>query len=560
METKNYLINKFLPRTDFDSYEDFKENYKLNIPDNFNFGYDVVDEWARVAPDKLALLRVDDFGNEERYTFSDMKRLSDKMANVLLSKGIRKGDTVMLILKQRAEVWISLVALCKIGAVSIPATFQLTPKDIVYRCESADIKMIICVDDADIVANVEASREKCKTLENVCIVGSKVPEGYIDLRKEIAAASDSLEKQQNLNSDPMLIYFSSGTTGMPKMILHDFLYPLGHITTAYFWHRVQDGALHLTASDSGWAKFAWGKIFGQWIAGAAILAFDNEKFVAENLLRVVREYKVTTFCAPPTIYRFLIKANLKREDFASVQHCTIAGEPLLPDVFNKFKELTGLEVTEGFGQTETTVLLANFKWFPVKPGSMGKPSPLYDIELQDENGNPCEDGVVGAIVIKNVFEKHPTGLFHEYYRSPEAMAHSFKNGNYNTGDMAWRDGDGYYWFEGRNDDIIKCSGYRIGPFEVENALASHPSVLECAVTAAPDPIRGQVVKATIVLMKGYKPSDELKKELQDHVKKTTAPYKYPRIVEFVESLPKTASSKIMRGTIRRDNYSEETNK
>ncbi|MBE6551254.1 MAG: acetyl-CoA synthetase [Ruminococcaceae bacterium] len=554
METKNYLLNKFLDRIDFDSYEDFKKNYKLNIPDNFNFAYDVVDEWARVAPDKLALVHITDDEKETRYNFSDIKRLSDKAANMLTALGIGRGDTVMLILKQRAEVWVMLSALCKIGAVAIPATFQLTPKDIVYRCECADIKMICCVDDDNILDNIKASRNDCKTLKYVGVVGDKIPEGCIDLRKCIDESSENFEKKETPIHDPMLIYFSSGTTGMPKMILHDFTYPLGHITTANYWHRVDDGALHLTVCDSGWAKFAWGKIYGQWICGAAIVAYDTEKFNPESLLKVVRKLKVNTFCAPPTIYRFLIKAELKREDFASVKHCTIAGEPLLPDVFNKFKDITGLEVTEGFGQTETTVLLANYKWYPIKPGSMGKPSPLYDIELQDENGNPCEDGEVGAIVVKNVFKNHPTGLFIEYYRSPEAMEHSFKNGNYNTGDMAWRDSDGYYWFEGRNDDIIKCSGYRIGPFEVENALASHPSVLECAVTAAPDPIRGQVVKATIVLVNGYTPSDELKKELQDHVKKTTAPYKYPRIIDFVSSLPKTASSKIMRKSIRNENY------
>jgi len=558
MDTKDYLLKKFLPRIEFSSYEDFKENYRLNIPEKFNFGYDVVDEWARVSPDKPALVWIDDNDNEVRLSFSDIKRISDKTANALLSMGIKRGDRVLLILKQRTEVWTTLVALCKIGAVAIPATFQLTPKDIVYRCNCADVKMICCVDDPDILAHIKDSEKDCATLNTVCVVGDRVPEGYVNFREKIKEAPEEFSRMETKNTDPMLIYFSSGTTGMPKMILHDFEYPLGHITTAHYWHHVEDGGLHLTVCDSGWAKFAWGKIYGQWICGAVIVAYDTEKFNAQKLLHVIDKLRLTTFCAPPTIYRFLIKEDMSSCDFSSIKHCSIAGEPLLPEVYYKFKELTGLAVTEGFGQTETSVLLANFEWFDVKPGSMGKPSPLYDIELQDENGDPVEDGVVGSIVVKNVFEKHPTGLFREYYKSPEAMAHSFKNGNYNTGDMAWKDSDGYYWFEGRNDDIIKCSGYRIGPFEVESAISSHPSVLECAVTAAPDPVRGQVVKATIVLAKGYEPSDALKKEIQDHVKKTTAPYKYPRIVEFVKELPKTSSSKIMRGAIRRGNFSKDT--
>ncbi|MEA4831111.1 MAG: AMP-binding protein [Oscillospiraceae bacterium] len=531
-------------------------NYRLEIPEKFNFAYDVVDEWARVFPDKLALIWVDDHDREERLTFSDISRLSNKAANVFLSMGIKSGDKVMLILKQRIEVWISFIALHKIGAVVIPATFQLTPKDIVYRCESADIKMIVCVDDDEIISHVKTSIPNCHTLENICVVGDNIPDGFMDFRKEISGASETLERIETKNSDPMLIYFSSGTTGMPKMILHDFEYPLGHIVTAHYWQHVEDSGLHLTVCDSGWAKFAWGKIYGQWICGAVIVAYDNDKFNAEHLLKTIDKLRLTTFCAPPTIYRFLIKEDLSSCDFSSIKHCSIAGEPLSPEVYYKFHDLTGLYVTEGFGQSETSVIIANYEWFPVKPGSMGKPSPLYDIDILDEEGNPCEDGIVGSIVVKNVDKYHPTGLFHEYYRSPDAMAHSFKNGGYNTGDMAWRDSDGYLWFEGRNDDIIKCSGYRIGPFEVESALATHPGVLECAVTAAPDPIRGQVVKATVVLTKNYLPSEELKKELQEHVKKVTAPYKYPRIIEFVKELPKTTSAKIMRGEIRKANYSE----
>jgi acetyl-CoA synthetase len=350
----------------------------------------------------------------------------------------------------------------------------------------------------------------------------------------------------------MLIYFSSGTTGMPKMIFHDFEYPLGHIVTAKYWQKVEDGGLHLTVSDSGWAKFGWGKIYGQWICGAVIVAYDTEKFEPVKMLETIHRLKLTTFCAPPTVYRFLIKEDLSKCDFSTIHHAGIAGEPLNPEVFYKFKEATGLEVTEGFGQSETSVLIANFGWFPIKPGSTGKFSPLYDLDIVDENGVSCEDGIVGSIVVKNTDKQHPTGLFHRYYRDEEATAAAWQNGVYNTGDTAWRDAEGYIWFVGRNDDVIKCSGYRIGPFEVESALLTHPSVLECAVTAVPDPVRGQVVKATVVLARGYEGSDALKKELQNHVKRVTAPYKYPRVVEFVSELPKTVSGKIRRVQIRKE--------
>jgi len=339
---------------------------------------------------------------------------------------------------------------------------------------------------------------------------------------------------------------------MPKMVLHSFEYPLGHITTAKYWQRVEDGGLHLTVADSGWAKFSWGKIYGQWICGAVMVAYDDDgkKFDPKRLLEVMQELKLTSFCAPPTIYRFFIKEDLTKYDLSSIKHAGIAGEPLNPEVFNQFKAATGLEVTEGFGQTETSVILANFEWFPIKPGSTGKPSPLYDIDIVDENGESCEDGIVGRIVVRNIDKYHPTGLFQKYYKNAEATEKCMRDNMYDTGDTAWRDADGYFWFVGRSDDVIKCSGYRIGPFEVESAMLTHKSVLECAITAAPDPIRGQVVKATVVLAKGYTASDELKKELQNHVKKVTAPYKYPRIIDFVPELPKTLSGKIKRAEIR----------
>ncbi len=555
------FISKFLPRTEFSSYEDFKKNYKFNIPENFNFGYDIVDEYARLDPDKPALIWLNDSGDEKHFTFSDVKEQSDRIANVITSLGIKKGDRVMLILKQRPEAWFTLVALCKVGAVAIPATFQLTEKDIIYRCDSATVRMIIAAEDDDIIGHIRNCRDKCTTLRHVGIVGDGIAERYgdefLDMRAITANASSDWSRPQGegatSNFDTMLMYFSSGTSGMPKMITHNFVYPIGHITTAHYWQKVEDEGRHLTVSDSGWAKFAWGKIYGQWICGAVNIAYDTDKFVPANLLAAINHLKLTTFCAPPTIYRFLIKEDMSSCDFSTIHHCGTAGEALNPEVVTRFKEATGLTIYEGFGQTETTVLLANFGWDPIKVGSMGKPSPIYDIDIVDENGNPCEDGIVGSIVIKNGGE-HPTGLFIEYYNDAEAMAHSWHNGIYNTGDMAWRDSDGYFWFEGRNDDVIKCSGYRIGPFEVESALMTHPSVLECAVTAVPVPVRGQVVKATIVLAAAWKDKagDELKKELQNHVKVTTAPYKYPRVIEFVDELPKTTSGKIRRVEIRQN--------
>jgi acetyl-CoA synthetase len=548
----NEILDKYCPRLDFSSYEDFLANYRCNVPDSFNFAYDVVDEWAGIDKNKPALVWTNDAGDIRRFTFGDMKEQSDREANVLRSLGIRKGDVVMLLLKQRPEVWMSFVALEKIGAVCIPASFLLTPKDIVYRCEKASVKMIICVDDHIIFDHVAASLPECPTVEHVLTVGDHPRGGYIDLRAEMKKASPVFERPTGsyapCNTDPMLVYFTSGTSGWPKMVMHNFTYPLGHIVTAKYWQQVEDGCVHMTQTDSGWAKFAWGKIFGQWICGAAIGAYDTEKFTPHGMVEAMERVKPTTFCAPATIYRFLMKEDLSEYDFSFVHHASIAGEPLNPEVYRQIYKLTGMELREGFGQTEGSVLLANFPWIDVRPGSMGKPSPLYDIDIVDSDGTPCEDGIVGTIVIR----RHPVGLFQCYWKDPENTDKCWKGGIYNTGDMAWRDADGYYWFVGRNDDVIKCSGYRIGPFEVESALLEHPSVLECAVTAAPDPIRGQVVKATIVLARGFEPSDELTKELQNHVKRVTAPYKYPRIVEFVKELPKTVSGKIQRNLIRQD--------
>jgi len=545
------MVGKYINRFSYKDYEDFKENYRIIVPENFNFGYDIVDEWAMKEPNKKALLWCNDDGQEKLFTFGDIKRLSDKAANAFLKHGIKRGDVVLQMLMQRPEAWINMVALHKIGAVVIPATYQLTEKDIVYRCNSADIKMVVCVEHAELVENVKSAMAKCPTVHTLAMVNDVVRDGFVDWKKEIELASDKFEKMPTNNNDPMLIYFSSGTTGMPKMVMHDFTYPLGHITTAKFWNQVEENRYHLTQSDSGWAKFAWGKIYGQWIVGATIVAYDTEKFNAVKMLELISRIKLTTFCAPPTIYRFLLKEDMSKYDISSIKHFSTAGEPLNPEVQDKLFALTGKKINEGFGQSESTVLVGYFGDFtPIKPGSMGKPAPIYDIDIVDENGNTCEDGVVGSLVVRNTDVKRPVGLFREYFKDDAANAKSFRNNMYDTGDTAWRDCDGYLWFVGRSDDVIKCSGYRIGPFEVESALYTHPAVLECAITAVPDEIRGQVVKATIVLANGYLPSDNLVKELQNHVKVNTAPYKYPRVVEFVKELPKTSSGKVKRVAIR----------
>lgn len=547
------MIEKFLPRMHFDSYEDFKANYKVNLPENFNFAYDVVDAWAAEEPDRTAMVWCNDDGDERIFSFADMKRLSDKAANLFVNHDIKKGDVVLLMLKRRWHYWVCTLALEKIGAISIPATVQLTKKDIVYRNNAASVKMIVSVSEHEIVSFVEEAMEESPTVECKALVGG-TRDGWLDFDAELDKASADWTRPSGPAAaggyDNMLMYFTSGTTGMPKIVLHDFCHPIGHIVTAHYWQRLSGDELHLTVSESGWAKCGWGKIYGQWICGVALFVYDMEKFVPDRLLHMIEKYRITSFCAPPTIYRFLIKEDLSKYDLSSIKMACTAGEPLNPEVFYQFKKATGLDIIEGFGQTETTVLCANFEWITPKPGSMGKPSPLYDIDIVDEDGKTCPAGVEGKIVIKNLDKGLPPGLFKGYYRDEAATSKVWNNGTYNTGDMAWRDEDGYFWFVGRSDDVIKCSGYRIGPFEVESALMEHPSVLECAVTAVPDPVRGQVVKATIILAKGWSGSDALVKELQNYVKKVTAPYKYPRIIEFVDELPKTISGKIKRKEIR----------
>jgi acetyl-CoA synthetase len=563
------LLLRYCPRIEFDSYEDFYANYHCNVPDNFNFAYDIVDEWAQLYPQKQALIWTNDSGMMQYFTFADIKRLSDKAANALSSMGIKKGDVVMLILKQRPEVWVMMCALMKMGAICIPGTYQLTASDLEYRCNIADVKMLITVDDPALLKDITAARPLCKKLGHIAVIGYST-DGYIDLYREIEKASDSFQRVPTVTEDPMLVYFSSGTTGMPKMVLHNHSLPLGHIVTAKYWQCVEDNMVHLTQTDSGWAKFAWGKIYGQWICGATIGAYDTEKFTPKGMLDAIQRLRPATFCAPATIFRYLIKEDLSGYDFSFIRHTSVAGEPLSPEVYHQLKEKTGLELREGFGQSETSVMAAVFKWLPVKPGSMGKPAPLFGLCLLDETGEICDDGIVGNMSITqaghNMYEiagasdskdgvpriglSDFPGVFRGYWKDKEITQSNWKKGSYQTGDMAWKDGDGYLWFVGRNDDVIKCSGYRIGPFEVESALMEHPAVLECAVTAAPDAMRGQVVKASVVLARGFSPSDSLVHELQNHVKRVTAPYKYPRIVEFVPELPKTISGKIKRNVIR----------
>ena len=551
------MVEKFLSRTVFTSQEDYIRNFRIRVPADFNFAYDVVDAYAAEEPDKKALLWTDDRGGEIQFTFADMKRETDRTASYFQSLGIGRGDMVMLILKRRYEFWFSILALHKLGAVAIPATHLLTRKDVVYRCNMAGVKAIVAAGEPVITGHIAAAMPESPTTKLLISVGPEVPEGFLDFHEGIRHAAPFVRPQHvNTNDDIMLMYFTSGTTGEPKMVAHDFTYPLGHISTGCFWHNLHEGSLHLTIADTGWAKAAWGKLYGQWLAGANIFVYDHEKFTPADILHKIGQYRITSLCAPPTIYRFLIREDLSKYDLSSLEYCTTAGEALNGAVYDTFKRLTGVRLMEGFGQTETTLTLATFPWMEPKPGSMGVPNPQYDIDLLTPDGRSAEDGEQGQIVIRTDRGK-PLGLFKEYYLN-DGMTHEvWHDGVYYTGDVAWRDEDGYFWFVGRADDVIKSSGYRIGPFEVESALVEHPAVVECAVTAAPDPIRGKVVKATVVLARGYEPSDELVKELQNHVKHTTAPYKYPRIVEFVDELPKTIGGKIKRKLIRNNDGIED---
>ena len=553
------MLENFLDQTTFSSQADFMANFKVKVPVDFNFGYDVVDRWAAEAPDKKALCWTNDKGEHIDFTFADIKRESDKTASYFQQLGIGHGDMVMLILKRRYEFWFSIIALHKIGAVCIPATHLLTEKDIIYRCNAADIKMVVAVGEDIVTGHVDRSVADSPSLKYRVSVGPSVPEGWEDFHKGIDSAPAFVRPEHaNSNDDISLLYFTSGTTGNPKMVAHDFTYPLGHIITGSFWHNLNEQSLHLTLADTGWGKAVWGKLYGQWIAGANVFVYDFDKFTPADVLVMIEKYHITSFCAPPTVFRFLIREDLGKYNITSLKYCTIAGEALNPKVYEEFFRITGIKLMEGFGQTETTLTVATYPWVEPKPGSMGVTNPQYDVALLTNDGRWAEDGEQGQIVIRTD-KGRPLGLFKEYYRDAEKTREAYHDNIYYTGDVAWRDEDGYFWFVGRADDVIKSSGYRIGPFEVESALMTHPAVVECAITGVPDEVRGQVVKATIVLAAAYKDKagDELVKEIQDHVKHVTAPYKYPRVVEFVDELPKTISGKIRRVEIRdKDKQSE----
>ena len=546
------MIEHFLKQTAFNNNEDYRKHLEFIIPENFNFAYDVMDRWAQEDPDRLALLWVNEQDECKKFTFKDIKTQTDQAASYFLKLGIRKGDMVMLILKRHYEFWLSILALHKIGAIAIPATHMLTKKDIVYRNNKAKIKAIICVGDDYVLTQVRNSLPESPSLKILVSVGPIIPQEFHNWHEEWETARTFQRPQDvNTNDDIMLTYFTSGTSGEPKMVAHDYLYALGHLTTGVFWHNLHKGSIHLTVADTGWGKAAWGKLYGQWFAGATVFVFDQERFNAKRMLQTIEKYKITSFCAPPTVYRFMVHEDMSEYDLSSLEYCTTAGEALNASVFQKFYEETGIQLFEGFGQTETTMTLGTMPWVKPKPGSMGLPNPQYDIDLLRPDGTPCKENENGEIVIRTD-KKKPIGLFKEYYGDKELTMKVWHDNIYHTGDIAWRDNDGYYWFVGRTDDVIKSSGYRIGPFEVESALMTHPSVVECAITGVPDEFRGMIVKATIVLKDEWKNKigEALIKELQDHVKKETAPYKYPRIIEFVDELPKTISGKIRRVEIR----------
>ena len=535
--------------------EGFDENgilnkFEIDCPDNYNFGYDIIDKYGEIDPDRLALWHVDLQGNEHKFTYKQLSELSTKAANLFTKMGIKKNDKVMLVLKRNYQFWYAIIGLMKIGAVAIPATHLLTTHDFTYRFESAGESAIICTGYNPYIERYVDEAEAEMGISLVKFIANGTKEGWIPFDEEIEKMPATMERIPTDSHEHMLLYFTSGTTGYPKMVVHNHRYGLCHIQTAAHWLNVDPDGIHLTISDTGWGKAAWGKLYGQMALGACVFVYDFDKFIPADMLKIMQDYKITSFCAPPTMYRFFIKEGLGSYDLSNLKYSCIAGEALNPEVYNRWLEFTGLKLMEAFGQTESTVILANLVGMTPKPGSMGKPAPLYNVDLVDENDKSVPPGEVGEIVIRA--ERGTDGLFCEYYKDEEKTLEAWHDGVYHTGDTAWRDEEGYYWYVGRNDDVIKASGYRIGPFEIESVLIQHPSVLECAVTGAPDPIRGQVVKATVVLAKGYTASEELVKELQTYVKKNTAPYKYPRIIEFVDELPKTISGKIRRVQIRNE--------
>ena len=559
------------------------ETFSVHYPDNFNFGYDVVDDIAMNDPDRRAMIWCNPEGEEHIFTFADMKRWSDKTANFLVDQGIKRGDYVLVVLRRHYQFWFVATALAKIGAVMVPATFMLKEHDLEYRLNGASISSIICTSVGEISQIADNVIDECPTVtsrilvngagggttkyddegnliavagtvgaalsgeEGIC-AASIERKGWADFNSGVRAASEVFERRDTAAADPMLMYFSSGTSGNPKMVLHNSGYAVAHLITAKHWHNVQPDGVHFTIADTGWGKAVWGKYYGQWLMEACVLTYDFDRFNAGEILSLISKYQVTTLCCPPTMYRLMMSENFDAYDLSSLQYSTTAGEALNPDLFNFWKEHTGLTIYEGFGQTETPLTIANLKHSTPRSGSMGKPVPLYDVEIQRDDGSRCNTGETGEICIR--MEPRPAGIMMEYYRDPEKTANAIYDGWYHTGDTAWVDEDGYFWYVGRNDDVIKSSGYRIGPFEIESELLEHEAVRECAVTGVPDPVRGFAVKATVVLADGFEGSDELTRELQAWVKHRTAPYKYPRIVEYVDALPKTVNGKIRRVAIR----------
>ena len=547
------LLNRFISRIDYDSYEDLYKNFKISIPDNFNFAYDVVDEYAKNEPKREALVWCDDNDESHIFTFKDLSLASQRTANFLVEQGIKKGDRVMLILRRRYEFWFFLLALHRIGAIAIPATNMLAAEDLEYRFNAAKVKMVVTYDDSAVQKEVDKAKSKCDSVEKLVTVGQTARQNWISFYDDYELFPATFERPTGEaathNDDIMIVYFTSGTSSNPKMVAHTYTYPLGHIVTAKYWQHVVDGGRHLTVAETGWAKALWGKIYGQWIAGSAVFTYDMTVFIPGKLLEKMAEYKVTTFCAPPTVYRYILQHGISKYDLSSLQYCTTAGESLNLDIYEKFYQQTGIRLQEGYGQTELTLTTGNFGFSEPHPGSMGKPSPGYRMEIVNAEGKPCADDEVGELIIK-IDQGKPFGMFGGYYNDPERTEKVFEGGVYHTGDTATRDKDGFFWFVGRTDDLIKSSGYRISPFEVEEVLHKHPAVLEVAVTGVEDKSRGQAVKATVVLQKGYEASKDLAKEIQLFAKNIAASYKSPRIIDFVTELPKTISGKIRRATIR----------
>lgn len=537
-----------------DDYID--EKYKIKTPEHFNFAFDVVDRFATEDSEKIALVWCNDKGNEKILTFGQMAKNVNKTANVLKSLGIKKGDSVMLILRRRYEFWYMLLALHKIGAIAVPATVQLLTSDIVYRIEKAHIKMIVALNDEQVVEHIETALEEFSTKpENLeknpqLLLANGNKEGWIDFENQFEKASETFADVRCAeNFDTSILYFTSGTSGYPKMVTHNFFYPLGHIVTAKCWQNVKENGLHLSLAETGWAKALWGKIYGQWLCGCGVFVYDMETFIPKKVLEHLQNYKVTSFCAPPTAYRYLLREDFSHYDLSSLTQCTTAGEALTQDIFDTFKKQTGITLREGYGQTELTLTSGNFPWVEVRVGSMGVASPNYDVDVIRPDGTSCNPNEVGEIIVR-IDKSKPLGMFSGYYEDEEKTRQAFSDGIYHTGDSGRKDQDGYFWFEGRTDDMIKSSGFRISPFEVESVLLNHPAVFECAVTGIKDDRRGQIVKATIVVKEGFKPCRDLAREIKLFAKKNTANYKTPRLIEFVDELPKTHSGKIRRVEIR----------